>query len=126
VSAKKKVFIIDDEKDILFSLSAFLQRNGYDVRTSDSGEAGLALIRQERPDLLILDLILPDIDGSEIASRLMDDPLTRDLRVVFLTSVMRKAEQHESGSQIGNRCIIAKPCTSEEILACVRDQIGAA
>lgn len=120
----KKVLIIDDEKDILISLSSYLSRNGYDVKSADNGKDGLKLVQEEKPQLIILDLMLPDIDGSDIAARLLEDPQTRDIPVVFLTSMMRKGEQLESGGQIGNRCIIAKPCSSEEILACIKDRIG--
>lgn len=121
----KKVLIIDDEKDILASLSSYLTRNGYDVKSADNGKDGLQLVKEEKPHLIILDLMLPDIDGSDIAAHLLGDPQTRDIPVVFLTSMLRKGEQLESGTQIGNRCIIAKPCSSEEILTCIKDRIGA-
>ena len=123
---RKNILIIDDEKDILDSLSGFLRRNGYAVDVADNGRDGLALANAQLPRLIILDLILPDIDGSDVAARLLEDPRTRSIPVIFLTSIMRKSEQEESGPVIANRCIVAKPCSSEEILAHVKEQIGPA
>jgi DNA-binding response OmpR family regulator len=123
---KKLILIIDDEKDILDSLSGFLERNGYEVSAADNGQDGLKLAHDQRPDLVILDLILPDIDGSDIAARLLEDPLTSRIPVIFLTSIMRKSEQEKVGRTAGNRQVVAKPCSPEEILACVKDTIGPA
>ncbi len=120
----KTILIIDDERDILNSLSAFLRRNGYGVSSADTGQEGLVLAKKERPDLIILDLMLPDIDGSDVAVELMQDSNTRDIPVIFLTSVLTKTEQAKLGETIGNRCIVAKPCKSEEILELIKKRIG--
>ncbi|MDD5019786.1 MAG: response regulator [Candidatus Omnitrophica bacterium] len=123
---KKSILIIDDEKEILDSLSDYLQRNGYDVETVDNGLEGLEIARTRRPDLIILDLILPDIDGSDVAAKLLEDPLMRKTSVIFLTGIMRKSELEQSGPVVAKRCIVAKPCSPEEILARVKVQIGPA
>lgn len=122
----KKVLIVDDEKDILDSLSEFLKRSGYEVLVADNGTEGFSLIKKELPHLVILDLMLPDMDGSDIAASMLLDPLLRDIPVIFLTAVLTKTEQEKSGTSIANRCIVAKPCRSEEILAHVKNRIGPA
>ncbi len=122
----KSILLVDDEKDILDSLGTSLRRSGYRVFTAPTGEGGLNLAKKEHPQIIILDLILPDVDGSEVAARLLLDPETRDIPVIFLTSIMRKEEQETEGTQIGSRCVIAKPCRPEEILALVKDHIGPA
>ncbi|HAJ56468.1 MAG TPA: hypothetical protein DCL35_01720 [Candidatus Omnitrophica bacterium] len=121
---RKSILIVDDEKDILDSLSGFLKRNGYGVSVADTGKGGLDLAKKELPGLIILDLMLPDIDGTDVAVELMHNPVTREIPIIFLTSVMTKAEQEQSGQIIANRCIVAKPCKSEEILELVKNRIG--
>ena len=123
---KKSILIVDDEKDILDSLSVFLKRNGYGVLLAETGEEALRLAKRELPNLIILDLILPDIDGSDVAADLLRLPSTRDIPVIFLTSIMTKPEQEEAGEIIANRCIVAKPCKPEEILSLVKSRIGSA
>lgn len=121
---KKTLLLVDDEKDILDSLSSFLKRNSYNVLTADNGQDGLRLAKTEKPDLIILDLVLPDIDGSDVAVELLKHPITSQIPIIFLTGVMTKSEQERYGQIIGNRCIIAKPCRPEEILALVKERIS--
>jgi DNA-binding response OmpR family regulator len=123
---KKSILIVDDEKDVLDSLSVFLRRNGYGVLVADTGKEGLRLAKKEIPSLLILDLMLPDIDGSDVAAALLSQPSTREIPIIFLTSIMTKPEQEESGELIANRTIVAKPCKTDEILSLVKDRIGPA
>jgi len=122
----KSILLVDDEKDILESLSASLRRGGYRVFMAPTGQEGLDLAKKEHPHLIILDLILPDVDGSDVAARLLRDPETRDIPVIFLTSIMTKQEQETEGTQVGSHCVVAKPCRPEEILAIVKDRIGPA
>jgi DNA-binding response OmpR family regulator len=123
---RKSILIVDDEKDVLDSLSVFLRRNGYGVLVADNGKEGLRLAKKEIPSLLILDLMLPDIDGSDVAAALLSHPSTREIPIIFLTSIMTKPEQEESGELIANRTIVAKPCKTDEILSLVKDRIGPA
>ncbi len=122
----KSILLVDDEKDILDSLGASLRRSGYRVFAAATGQEGLDLAKKERPQLIVLDLILPDVDGSDVAARLLRDPETRDIPVIFLTCIMTKKEQETEGTQVGGHCVVAKPCRPEEILAHVKDHIGPA
>jgi CheY-like chemotaxis protein len=122
---RKSIVIIDDEKDILGSLSSYLERYGYSVEAVDNGQDGLKAVCDRKPDLVILDLVLPDIDGSDIAARLQQDPLTSRIPIIFLTCIVRKSEQPKPG-RVGKRCVVAKPCSPAEILVRVRDIIGPA
>ncbi|HQP91555.1 MAG TPA: response regulator [Candidatus Omnitrophota bacterium] len=123
---RKSILIVDDEKDILDSLAVFLRRNGYGVSVADNGTDGLKIAKKDKPNLIILDLMLPDIDGTDVAVELMQERDTRDIPIIFLTSVLTKNEQMESGEIIANRCIVAKPCKTEEILGLIKDRIGSA
>ena len=121
----KKILVIDDEKDILESLAGLLRRAGYKALTADTGQAGLDLAKQEIPDLIVLDLMLPDIDGGEVAAQLFGHPMTQGIPVVVLTSAFTKNEEASLGPMIDSRyVVIAKPCTSEQILALVKNRIG--
>lgn len=123
---RKSVLIVDDERDILDSLSGFLRRNGYGVSIADTGREGLKLAKKELPSLIILDLMLPDIDGTDVAVELLQNPQTREIPIIFLTSVLTKPEQESAGEMVANRCIVAKPCRSEEILELIKNRIGSA
>ncbi|MFH1692233.1 MAG: response regulator [Candidatus Omnitrophota bacterium] len=121
----KSILLVDDEQDVLDSLSFFLSRNGYIVSVASNGTDGLKLAKENIPHLIILDLMLPDVDGSDVAVELLQNPATKNIPIVFLTSVFTKSEQMAIGDLIANRCIVAKPCKPEEILSLVKQHIGA-
>ncbi len=85
IKSPRKILLIDDDKGLLQLLSQRLNRQGYITLMADSGERGLALARSQRPDLILLDVILPGIKGREVCVRLKEDPSTQDIPVVFLT-----------------------------------------
>lgn len=120
----KSILLVDDEQDVLDSLSFFLQRSGYNVSVAANGTEALRMAKEILPHLIILDLMLPDIDGSDVAVELLQNPATKNIPIVFLTSVFTKSEQRAIGDLIANRCIVAKPCRPEEILALVKQHIG--
>ena len=95
-----KILVVDDDSVTLAWLKAVLEREGYAVSTSTRGAAALEQIARDKPDLVVLDRMLPDIDGLEILRRLRQDPATRDLWVVFL-SVKDRPEDIVSGLRSG-------------------------
>ncbi len=121
----KKILVIDDEKDILESIAGLLRRTGYKPLTSETGQGGFDLAVQESPDLIVLDLMLPDLDGGEVAQRLLGHPATQGIPIIFLTSAFTKQEESSLGPMIDSRyVVIAKPCTSQQILNLIKDRIG--
>lgn len=110
--ADKKIVVIDDEKDIIQLLSLELKAAGYEVVTACDGEAGLALIRAQRPDLVLLDLMMPKKDGFEVLEALRRDAVTRNIPVFLLTA---KSSDHdiERGLQLGIEDYIVKPFHGE-------------
>src|SRR3990172_8501799 len=95
-----KILVVDDDSVTLAWLKAVLEREGYGVSTATRGAAALEQIARDKPDLVVLDRMLPDIDGLEILRRLRQDPATRDLWVVFL-SVKDRPEDIVSGLRSG-------------------------
>lgn len=116
---QRKILVIDDERDILDLVVPPLLREGYQVCTSMSGQEGLRRVRDERPDLVILDVMLPDLDGIEVCRALKWDSATRGIPVVMVTG---KADESDVvlGLGIGADDYISKPFRLKELLARVK------
>jgi DNA-binding response OmpR family regulator len=110
---KKKILIIDDERDALFILEKELASRGYSVIAADNGRDAMNLAKSEHPDLITLDLLMPHIDGMEVAARLKEDLETKDIPVIFLTCLLSKRKEEEQGRVIGGHVFIAKPYSIE-------------
>ena len=117
--SKKKIVIIEDEPDILEVLSYNLKREGYEVLTASDGLRGLALVRQEVPDLVLLDLMLPGMDGVEICSNIKNDAATAGTLIVMVTA---KGEESDIvlGLGVGADDYISKPFSPRELVARVK------
>jgi DNA-binding response OmpR family regulator len=117
--AKDKILAIDDEEDILELLRFNLTKEGYQVCSASTGEEALSLARAERPDLVLLDLMLPGIDGLEVARRLKADPITRNMPIVMLTA---KGEESDivAGLELGAEDYITKPFSRKVLVARLR------
>lgn len=117
--SKKKIVIIEDEPDILEVLSYNLKREGYEVLTASDGLKGLALVRQEVPDLVLLDLMLPGMDGVEICSSIKNDATTAGTLIVMVTA---KGEESDIvlGLGVGADDYISKPFSPRELVARVK------
>lgn len=118
-SNRKKIIVVEDEADILDLLQFNLSREGFKVTTSRDGEDGLQKIRKEAPDLVILDLMLPSIDGIEVCRRMKADPVCRNIPVIILTA---KSEESDVilGLGVGADDYITKPFSPKELVARVR------
>lgn len=115
----KSIVVIEDEPDILEVLSYNLTREGYQVRTAEDGETGLALVRQHAPDLVLLDVMLPGRDGLEVCRELKSDAVTADVPVIMVTA---KGEESDVvlGLGLGADDYITKPFSPRELVARVR------
>ncbi|MBC7784445.1 MAG: response regulator transcription factor [Burkholderiales bacterium] len=105
---KKKVLVVDDEKDIVEMMSFNLTRNGYDVVTAHNGNDALEVAQREMPDLIILDLMMPGLDGTEVTRRLKADPRMAKIPLVMLTA---KGEETDVvvGLRLGADDYVTKP-----------------
>jgi DNA-binding response OmpR family regulator len=117
--AGAKIVIIEDEPDILEVMEYNLQREGYAVLSRKDGEEGLDLVRREAPDLVLLDLMLPGLDGLEVCRRLKADPIVRRTPVIMVTA---KGEESDIvlGLGIGADDYITKPFSPKELVARVQ------
>ncbi len=114
------VLIVDDEEDLAQTLQFNLQREGHSVRMAFNGTDALAQARQQpRPDLLVLDLMLPDIPGTEVCRQLRADHLTRDIAVVMLTARIDEIDR-VVGFEVGADDYVSKPFSVRELMLRIR------
>jgi DNA-binding response OmpR family regulator len=114
-----RVLIVDDEPNIVISLEFLLKREGFEVSIARDGEEGLAAIRAAPPELVILDVMMPKLDGFAVLSAVRADPALAGMRVLMLTAKGREAEQ-KKGMELGANAYMPKPFSTHELIAKVR------
>ena len=120
---KKKILIVDDEADLLDLLERVLVNAGYEVIKATSGRDAIRLAKAQQPDLIMLDVKMPDMDGEKTSDILKNDVHTRNIPIVFRTCLVDKKDVidgHVSGSKIGNLYFIPKNFNSEQLLEIVK------
>jgi DNA-binding response OmpR family regulator len=121
-----KILIVDDDPDIVDALYVLLEGEGYDVVSASDGEEGLARIKEENPDLIILDLLMPNLDGYGVCKTLQDPRWSRwkDIPILILTSVREEASQRRYELETGVRMevddYVEKPIDPDVVMARVR------
>lgn len=117
--AKETILVVDDEEDILELVRHHLKREGYEVQCTDSGEKALKAARNNPVDLIVLDLMLPGIDGLEVARTLKNDPRTKHIPVLMLSA---KGEESDvvAGLELGADDYITKPFSPRILIARTR------
>ncbi|HVO67526.1 MAG TPA: response regulator [Syntrophales bacterium] len=117
-SKKKRILLIDDEEDFCFFVKLNLEKTGrFEILTTTNGSEGIIMASRERPDLILLDIIMPEMGGGQVAELLLEDPKTRDIPVLFITAIASRREVQSQEGTIGGRNFIAKPVTPEELMA---------
>jgi len=122
---KQRILLIDDEKSFTQMLKLNLEMSGlYEVREENRGVHALTAARDFEPDLVFLDIMMPDIDGDEVATQLKADPRLRESPIVFLTAVASKQEVENHNGFIGGHPFLAKPASTGEVIQCIRKHLG--
>ena len=119
----KKILVVDDEIDIIRVLEARFNYLGFQVFTASDGKTALQIARQESPDLILLDIMMPGMDGLEVKEQLNRSSITTDIPVIFLTAREQTASKLE-GFQLGADDYITKPFNPEELMARVNTAIN--
>lgn len=120
---KTKILIVDDEEDFCFFVRENLINTGeFDVVVATNGNRGIELAKAELPDLILLDLMMPDMSGEEVAEVLSETPETAAIPIIFLTALVSREDAGEDGvlRTIGDSHFIAKPVRTWELVAAVR------
>ncbi len=121
--AKKKILVVDDETSITKLLKFILEKSGlYEIESENVGLKALEKVRVMRPDLLLLDVNLPDMSGGEIASAIKADPSLQKLPIIFLTGDVTN-EEVEGGLKIAGHPALAKPINVEALLSCIEKSL---
>jgi len=116
---KEKILVIDDEKDILELIDYNLTKNGYRVKTATSGEDALELVKENDYDLIILDLMLPGVDGFDICKIIKADKQKENIPIIMVTAKADEADK-VAGLEIGADHYVTKPFSPRELLAIVK------
>lgn len=118
----KKILIIDDSAVTCAMLSERVKSGGYEVFTANDGENGLEVMRQELPDLVLLDVRMPGMDGFEVCRLAKADPLTKDVKIVFVTTAGLQRDI-DKGMELGASGYITKPYDGMTLLAEIKKLI---
>jgi DNA-binding response OmpR family regulator len=119
MSSKKKILIVDDERDIVKALTIRLQTNGYEVVTAFDGAQGVFTAHKENPDLVLLDIRMPAGNGFSVAQQLRKSSHTLHIPIIFLTG-SPETDAEQRAQELGARFYIKKPYDPEELLDAVK------
>jgi CheY-like chemotaxis protein len=117
---KKRILVVDDQPQNTQLLKAYLERNDYVVREENNSRTALSAGEDFKPDLILLDVMMPGVDGGELAARFKASPTLKTIPIVFLTATVTKAEVNAGGGMIGGNRFLAKPLVLTDVLACLK------
>lgn len=113
---KGTILVIDDEKDLIELLSYNLGKEGYDVIVAHDGQSGLDVVKKHRPDLVVLDIMMPGLDGLQVCQRLRADPRTGRIPIIMLTAKATETDRIV-GLELGADDYVTKPFSPREVIA---------
>ena len=123
MNSRPRVLIVDDEPNIVLSLQFLLSREGYEIDIARDGESALEIAARNPPDMVVLDLMLPGLDGYEVCRRLRAAPATAAAKIVVVTARAREAERVR-GLEEGADAYVTKPFSTRELIATVGRFLG--
>lgn len=121
---KKKILIIDDEENFCTLVKKNIEQTGeFEVHIALNGKDGIRLVKEIKPNLILLDVIMPEMDGADVVQQIRDDASIKDTPVVFLTAIVRKEEEGYRPSFAGGYSFLAKTVTVGELMECIRKNV---
>jgi DNA-binding response OmpR family regulator len=117
---EKKILIVEDEPNIVVPLQFIMKENGYDVTVAFSGEEAVEAISRIKPDLILLDIMLPGMDGYELCQTIRQKPEWEKIKIIFLTALGREADMAK-GMALEADAYITKPFSNKEVIEKVRE-----
>ncbi|HOW43241.1 MAG TPA: response regulator [Candidatus Omnitrophota bacterium] len=123
--AKRKILIIDDEESFARMVKLNLEAAGdFEVRTESRGLLAIPVIKEFKPEMIFLDIIMPDLSGVDIFAELKNDPELSRIPVVFLTAIVSDKEVEAQKGNIGGRPFLAKPVTTQKLIECISQTLS--
>ena len=119
----RKILIVDDEPNIVISLEFLMRREGFEVAVARDGEEAMTSVRQEQPDLVLLDVMMPKLNGFEVCEQIRADPALAGVRIIMLSAKGREAEI-EKGLSLGANGYVTKPFSTLDLVLQVRSLLG--
>lgn len=119
----RKILIADDEPNIVTALEFLLQKNGYEVLIARNGDAALELVESHKPDLVLLDVMMPVKSGYEVCQRMRERAALRNIKIVMLTAKGREVEMNK-GLSVGADLYITKPFSTQELVQKINALLG--
>ena len=119
-----KVLIVDDEPNILLSLEFLMKKQGYKVFIARDGEEAMDIINEEVPEIVVLDIMMPQVDGYEVCTYIKASPSFQHIKVIFLTA-KTKPEDIEKGKEIGADAYMTKPFSTRNLMKKVKEMLVA-
>ena len=116
----KEILIVDDEPNVVIPLQFLIEQHGYKVMVAERGEDALDLVYQYKPDLVLLDILLPGIDGYEVCEIIRLNPNFRNVKIIFLTAKGREVEIAK-GMALGANAYITKPFSNAALVVKVKE-----
>ena len=118
-----EILIVDDEPSIVVPIQFLMEQQGYNVLVAENGEDALDIIYKYKPDLILLDIMLPRIDGYEVCEIVRLDPRYRDIKIIFITAKGREVEIAK-GLALGADAYITKPFSNTELVSKVKELLA--
>jgi DNA-binding response OmpR family regulator len=112
----KKILIADDEPNIVVSLEFLMKQRGYEVRVANNGEDALAAVGEFRPDLILLDVMMPRLSGYDLCQKVRENPAWAGIRIIMLSAKGRDVEVTK-GLAVGADAYVTKPFSTKELIA---------
>ena len=120
---KKRILVVDDQPANTRLLRLHLEKS-YEVREENNPKAALSTAEAFQPNLILLDVMMPGVDGGEVASRIQASPKLKDVPIVFLTAAVTKREVDAGEGRLGGFPFLAKPVVLSEVTACIKQHLG--
>ena len=122
-TTKGKVLVVDDEPNILMSLEFLMRKSGYEVFIARNGAEALQLVHEQRPNVLVLDIMMPEVDGYEVCQHIKAHPELRHIRVIFLSAKSKEADI-EKGYAAGADLYLTKPFSTRNLVKRINEFIS--
>jgi len=121
---KEKVLVIDDEENFCKLVKKNIEQTGeFEAHIATNGDDGIRLAREIKPDLILLDVVMPEMDGADVLSLIRNDESIKDTPVVFFTAIVKEEEANSQASLTRGYSFLAKTVTGRELIACIKKNV---